>query len=72
MKEANDANPMSQDRAGPRWVVYGGGGGTSSQRLETSDASRERGESMRGGGTPRLLEGGLGEFLWETFKNLCL
>ena len=49
-----------------------GGGATSIQRLETSDASRERGESMRGGGTPRLLEGGLGELPRETFKNLCL
>ena len=31
--------------------------GTSSRRLEPSGASRERGESMRGGETPCSLEG---------------
>ena len=46
-------------RAGPRGVVYGGGG-TSSRRLEPSGASNEWGESMRGGLNPPLIRGGYG------------
>ena len=54
-------------------VVYGGGG-TSSQRLELSGASGERGESMRGGGGGGSLEGVRGSspgifFKIYVFKN---
>ena len=47
-------------------------GGTSSQRLEPSGLSRERGESIRGGGGEGSLEGGSGELPREYFENLCL
>ena len=40
----NEPKIRFSPRAGPRGVVYGGGGGTSSRRLETSGPSRERGE----------------------------
>ena len=53
-------------RAGPRGDVYGGGGGNSSQKLEPSGASRERGESMSGG--RGSLEGGSGELPRIFFK----
>ena len=53
-------------RAGPRGVVYGGGGGTSSPKLEPSGACRQRGESMSGGGGS--LEGGSGDFPRNFFK----
>ena len=47
-----------------------GGGGTSSQRLEPSGESRERGESMRGGLTPRSLEGGSGDLPRNISKKI--
>ena len=50
-------------------LFTGGGGGTSSQRLVPSGASRDRGESMRGSGTPRSLEGGHGELPRFFFKS---
>ena len=43
-------------RAGPSYVVAGGGGGTESRSLEPSGESRE-GESMRGGLNPLSLCG---------------
>ena len=47
-------NTSGHHRAGPRGVVYGRGGGTSSQRRETRSASRERGGgNMRGIFEPR-------------------
>ena len=46
----------------------GGGGGTWSRRLEASGASRERVESMRGGGIPCSLDGGPGVLPQIFFK----
>ena len=62
---------INLSRAGPRGVDYGGG--TESRLLEPSGASRERGESRRGGLTPFLLEGGLGvappEFFFKIYVS---